>query len=139
MTRRYAEDTKVPVARSQEHVKADLRRVGADHIALMEGSDQHLVVFKVSEILYRIASAPTTKAKNPEQETRRQWRAIALLVKAKTVSIIEGISSVEREFLADVVMPDGSTLADHSTRLIKQSYQEGGAPKMLMLGGPSSP
>lgn len=131
--RRYAEDTKVPVSRSHEAIKADLRKAGADEIGVMEGSRESAVVFKVRNVRYVIVVKTPEGKKNPDQELRRQWRSIALLVKAKTVAIAEGISTVEQEFLSSVVMPDGSTLADHSGRLIEQAYRDGGPPKMLLL------
>lgn len=133
-TRRYAEDTKVPVSRSQDVIKAELRKVKAEQIGVMEGADRHYVVFLVNDIRYIITTPQLVLKKDPEREARRQWRSIFLLVKAKCVAIAEGISTVEREFLANAVMPDGTTLADHSTRLIAKAYKEGGSPKTLLLG-----
>ena len=74
---------------------------------VMEGGGMAYVVFKVNDVLYRIASVPIDpkSKRDPEAEQRRQWRAITLLVKAKVVSITEKISTVEREFLSDAVMP----------------------------------
>ena len=133
--RRYAEGTQVPVSRSHDQIKAELRRVGADQIGVMEGGGMAYVVFKVNDVLYRIASVPIDpkSKRDPEAEQRRQWRAITLLVKAKVVSITEKISTVEREFLSDAVMPDGTTLADHAPKLISDAYA-GRPPKILMLG-----
>jgi hypothetical protein len=135
-TRRYAEGTQVPVSRSHDQIKAELRRVGADQIGVMEGGGKAYVVFKVRDVLYRIASVPIDpkSKRDPEAEQRRQWRAITLLVKAKVVSINEKISTVEREFLSDAVMPDGSVLADHSQKLITSAYADNGPPKLLLLG-----
>lgn len=132
--RRYAARTEVPISRSQDQVKVELRKVGADQIGVMESSTQAFVVFLVRDVRYRITTAPFKAAKGQdiEQEQRRQWRAILLLVKAKVVSIMEGISTVEREFLADAIMPDGSTWADHAPRMIAAAYKEGGAPRLML-------
>lgn len=138
-TRRYAAGTTVPVSRSQDEIRDTLRGLGADQIGVMEGGGRGYVVFKIRETLYRVAS-PEIKVKgrqDPAPEHRRIWRAIVLLVKARAVAIREGITTVEREFLADAVMPDGSTFADHSPRLIEQAYRDNGPPKMLLLGAPS--
>lgn len=137
-SKRYAARTEVPTSRSQDQVKAELRRVGADQIGVMESSTQAYVVFLVRDIRYRITTAPFKPARGQDvaQEQRRQWRAILLLVKAKVVSIMEGISTVEREFLADAVMPDGSVWADHAPRMIAAAYKEGGPPR-LMLEAPN--
>lgn len=133
MTRRYAEDTKVPISRSHDTIRTELRNVKAEQIGIMEGPERHYVVFLVNDIRYIITTPAIPKAKDTDREHRRAWRSIVLLVKAKCVAIKEGISTVEREFLANAVMPDGTTLADHSTKLIKQAYVEGGSPKRLLL------
>lgn len=138
-SRRFAEDTKVPVARSHETIKADLRLAGATSIAIMESAaGEATVAFHVRDTLYRISSPDWVKGEksNPEQMERRAWRCIALLVKAKRVAITEAISTVEKEFLAHAVMPDGKTLGEHSKRLISDAYASGGAPKLLLIGGP---
>lgn len=134
-TRRYAEDTKVPVSRSQDQIKDELRKLGADQIGVMEGKGQAFVVFKVRDTLYRLATPAAPKGQT-DREHRRIWRSMGLLVKARSVAIRDGITTVEREFLADSVMPDGTVLADHSQRLIQSAYKDGGPPKMLMLGAP---
>lgn len=134
--RRYAEGTEVPVSRSHDQIKVELRRVGADQIGVMEGAGgvQAYLVFKIRDTMYRITNGEVkvARGKDPAREARRQWRAIVLLVKAKVVSILEGISTVEREFLSDAVMPDGSVLADHAPRLIEKAYKDNGAPQLML-------
>lgn len=138
MTRRYAEGTEVPVSRSIDQIKAELKKVGADEIGVMETAKQSWLVFAIRHVRYRITTGEIVvpRGKDPAREARRQWRAILLLVKAKVVSIVEKISTVEREFMADAVMPDGSVLADHAPRLIEHAYKENGPPKTLLLGAP---
>jgi chromosome condensin MukBEF MukE localization factor len=137
-SRRYASGTQVPVSRSQDEIRDLLRGLGADQIGVMEGGGKGFVVFKIRETLYRIASPEITvrRGQDPAPEQRRLWRAIVLLVKARAVAIREGITTVEREFLSDAVMPDGSVLADHAPRLIEQAYKDNGPPRLLMLGAP---
>ncbi|MFI4881404.1 MAG: hypothetical protein ACIAQU_02340 [Phycisphaerales bacterium JB064] len=45
-----------------------------------------------------------------EQACRSKWRALYLVMKAKLVAVDEGISTIEREFLPDVVTEDGTTV-----------------------------
>lgn len=137
MAKRYAEGTEVPISRSHDQIKAELRRVGAEEIGVMEATNQAWLVFRIREVRYRITTGEiqVARGRKPEAEARRQWRAILLLVKAKVVSIVEGISTVEREFLSDAIMPDGSVLSDHAPKLIENAYREGGPPR-LMIGGP---
>lgn len=46
-----------------------------------------------------------------DQRCRERWRAVVLLVKAKLELVRLGISTVEREFLSDLVLPNGRTVA----------------------------
>jgi hypothetical protein len=50
-----------------------------------------------------------TKAK-AEAATRQRWRALVLVLKAKLEAVASGISTLEAEFLANVVMADGRTI-----------------------------
>jgi len=46
------------------------------------------------------------QAKVFDAEVRRRWRSLALIVKAKLVAVDDGISTAEREFLADTMVGD---------------------------------
>jgi len=46
-----------------------------------------------------------------DQRCRERWRAVLLMLKAKLELVRLGISTVEREFLADLVLPSGKTVA----------------------------
>jgi hypothetical protein len=48
-----------------------------------------------------------------QQACRERWRALVLTVKAKLEIIKIGVSSVQREFMADLVLSDGGTLHQH--------------------------
>jgi hypothetical protein len=45
-----------------------------------------------------------------EQACRERWRAVVLTIKAKLELVRIGLSTVEREFMADMLLPDGSTV-----------------------------
>ena len=47
-----------------------------------------------------------------DQEKRRRWRALLLVVKAKLEAVQSGISTLEREFFSDIVLPNGRTLSE---------------------------
>lgn len=66
-----------------------------------------------------------------EQKSRERWRAVLLMLKAKLELVRIGVSSVEREFLADLVVNGktiaqmiegqiGEVLAGHTPRLLPQ-------------------
>lgn len=135
---RYAETTKVPVEKTIAEAKTELKRIGAQRMMVMEDGAVAQVYFEFfdgdAKRVFMIETPPVDeKAKDVEQETRRAWRALLLLVKAKRVAIQDGITTIEREFLADAVMPDGSRLADHAPKMIEDAYREGGPPR-LQLG-----
>jgi hypothetical protein len=69
------------------------------------------------------------------QAIRQRWRALVLAVKAKLEAVEVGISTIEKEFLAFVVMPDGRQLLDHLLPELQAIAASGKMPK-LMLGGP---
>ncbi len=50
-----------------------------------------------------------TKAK-ADAAVRQRWRALVLVLKAKLEAVASGISTLEAEFLANVVMADGRTV-----------------------------
>jgi hypothetical protein len=60
-----------------------------------------------------------------EQEVRRRWRALALVIKAKLEAVSTGITSFESEFLAHIVMPDGRTVGEHVVPAIATAYETG--------------
>jgi hypothetical protein len=55
-----------------------------------------------------------------EQACRAKWRVLTLAIKAKLALIDEGISTVEREFLADVVTTTGTTVGEEVIPVIER-------------------
>lgn len=137
MTRRYAEDTAVPVERSAAEVKKRLRDAGADSIAIYEGAARSAVAFTAQGRMYRITVPIQPGAKNVAQEERRAWRLLLLLVKAKLEAVREGATTIEREFLADMLLGDGSTVHERAAEQIRIAYETGATPRLL-LEGPSA-
>lgn len=70
-----------------------------------------------------------------EQEVRRLWRALALVVKAKLEAVAAGISSFESEFMANIVMPDQRTLAEHLLPQVATIYKTGKMRPLLPAFG----
>lgn len=135
--RRFAEDTSVPVGRSQDEVKQRLRSVGADQIAIFESDAQSAVAFTAAGRMYRITVPRSAKTKGPRQDERRAWRLLLLLLKAKLEAIREGATTMEREFLADMLLPDGSTVYERAREQLAIAYEGGTMPNRLLLQGPT--
>ena len=68
------------------------------------------------------------------QAIRQRWRALLLAIKAKLEAVESGISSIEREFMPFVVMPDGRILAEHLEPKLTQMVTDGKMPKLLTVG-----
>ena len=66
-----------------------------------------------------------------EQACRARWRAILLIMLAKFEAVDAGISSYEREFLADTVMADGNTVSVWLAPQLDSMYSTGRMPALL--------
>lgn len=130
MGRSYAEDTKVPVARSQEQIKKMLRELGSDRMAVFESEQENSILFEIPNAdgystQYKLTSVVPEGRRTLAQRERASWRALVLLIKAKKVAIQQGITTVEKEFMGDTVMPGGATLIDYYQDLIAHNYSDG--------------
>lgn len=137
MARRFAEDTAVPVSRTQEEIKAALRKAGADRIAVYESDERSSIAFGLPGGMFRITVPLDAKPKDAAQDARRAWRLLGLLMKAKLEAVREGATTIEREFLADMLLPDGSTVGEWAGDQLKIAYQSGKMPTTLLLSGPA--
>lgn len=68
-----------------------------------------------------------------EQACRSRWRALYLIIKAKLEAVDSGISTIEREFLYDIVLPDGKTVGEYMAPQIEAAYTTGEMPPMLPM------
>ncbi|MCJ2127688.1 hypothetical protein [Methylobacterium sp. E-045] len=65
------------------------------------------------------------------------WRALFIILKAKLVAIDRGVSTVEQEFLAHVVLPDGQTVGQWFEPQLQLAFERGAMPTSpLLLEGP---
>lgn len=69
-----------------------------------------------------------------EQRSRTRWRCMLLIVKAKLELIELKMSTVEREFLADIALPDGQTVGEWLKPGIEAAYLGGHMPPLLGMG-----
>ena len=136
MVRRFAEDTTVSASKTQGEVKEALKKAGADQIAIFESRTESSVAFTLADGMYRLTAPVDPKAKNPEQDERRVWRLLGLLIKAKLSAVAEGATTIEREFLADRVLFDGKTVDETIGAELQVAHREGRMPRTLMLTGP---
>ncbi len=148
----YAKDTQVTVDKSKAEIERILTRYGAT--AFMQGWDQERAVlaFVIQGRQIRMVVpmpakeefrySPERRSKRTdaamlaawEQGCRQRWRALALVVKAKLEAVEAGISTLETEFLAHTVLPNGETVAQFMLPQIRVAYETGLMPALLPSG-----
>lgn len=69
-----------------------------------------------------------------EQLTRSRWRGLLLVIKAKLEAVQAGITDFETEFMAQIILPDGSTVGQFMKPQIAVAYQNRTMPLMLVAG-----
>ena len=149
----FAENTKVPIEKSKVELETLLAKLGAGRRATFHDSEKSVAgaFFELAGRRYRIEvpiprladflkpkpvpygwdSWSITKraawsAAEADQAARQRWRALILLVKAKIEIVAMGASTFEREFLADLVLPNGRTageeLGEYMQNLLANGY-----------------
>lgn len=66
-----------------------------------------------------------------EQACRQSWRALALVIKAKLEAVEAGISTVDDEFLAHVLLPNGATVGETLGPELDAAAVEGRMPSLI--------
>ena len=66
-----------------------------------------------------------------EKETRRRWRSLVLVVKAKLEAVATGISTLEHEFLADIATKDGRTIGQRMLPDLRRAATSGKLPNLI--------
>lgn len=135
--RRFAERTAVPVGKSKADIDDLLRKHGATQTLMGTDSDGEvlLLAFSLEGRQFRIRARTNGKGQQ-EQREKQAWRTLLLLVKAKLELVAMGMSTLETEFLAHVVLPNGQTVADDVLPKILKCYESGKMPNLLPMGSP---
>jgi hypothetical protein len=150
----FAENTSVSVERSKAELDTLLGKAGAASRGIVSDDQQGqaIVAFALGGGKYRL-SVPLPKLedfpqhkqwpqgwagwsdgrrsawryKQWEQASRQRWRALILVVKSKLEIVRLGLSSAQREFMADLVLSNGQTvsemMATPGNRLLSQSTE----------------
>lgn len=132
---RYAEGTTVPADRSRAEIDRVLSKYGASgfgyswerrEVAILpvpmygaktELRDFAAIIFQFKERRVRLdVPMPTAReagtVQRAEARTRQRWRALLLVIKAKLEAVESGISTLEQEFLANIVTESGRTIGE---------------------------
>jgi hypothetical protein len=149
MPGKYATQTDVPVSRSRDEIERTLTRFGASAFGYAAASDGRVMItFEVHNLRVQMrmhlpdkkdfALSPTGKWRTEavqerewEQACRQRWRSLANGIKAKLALVDDGISSVEREFMPDIMTPDGRTIGEKLLPEITAIARGGYVPSLM--------
>lgn len=154
MSRRYAADTTVSVEKTQAEIGTLLAAHGATAraVGVDDEARRASVMFVLADrrIRVEVPLQPIDAEPEPrgwwrwsqeqrrrwlvsrrEQYARSTWRGLLLLLRAKLEAVEGGYSSVEREFLADVLLPGGQTVGQMVSPAVNTAYLTGGTPRLL--------
>lgn len=150
---KYAENTTVTVERSQAEIQGLIQRYGARKYASGYDEDTRLAVIQFEmtgrRVMFRLhlpdidddrfaldgrgrERSQTAWANAYDQECRRLWRSLLLVIKAKLESVESGVESFEEAFLPQIVIPGtGQTYGQFAVPQIAAVYEHGELPPML--------
>lgn len=151
MTNRYAAKTDVPVDRSRAEIERMLIRYGATAFQYGWEGDLSAISFKLQDRYVRILMPMPDRAESVRSETGKRrtldaaeraydqavkvrWRALVLIIKAKLEAVASGITTIEREFLADVVLSNNQTFGQWAAPQLEAIYTTGRMPPLLPGG-----
>ncbi len=150
----YARNTTVSAIRTRNEIEETLGRYGADGFAYATQGNLATVIFamEIRRIRFvldlpdpedfrhtnhnppRERSARTQRDAH-DQACRQGWRALLLVIKAKLEAVTAGISTIETEFLANIVLPVNTTAGEWMLPQIDQAYRTGEMPPLLPAVG----
>ena len=138
----FAAETKVPVERTKVELDQLLQKHGATQrmMGTDDGRGVGIVGFTLSgrQVRLKIPLPDRQKFRSTqqfEQATRSRWRAALLVTKAKLEYIEMNMSTVDKEFLAQITLPDGASVIEFLQDGLDQAYLNGHMPPLLGMGG----
>jgi hypothetical protein len=147
----YAAKTVVSSDRSMAEIEKTLMRYGAskfmygrDVARIMVGFEMHdrrlrfvLPMPDDSEFKHtptgRVRRNSEAVHEQHEQAIRSRYRALLLSIKAKLESVESNIEEFEDAFMAQIVLPDGSTVGERMKPQIEAAYRDGQMPPLLPM------
>lgn len=147
----YARSSAVSSERSRMEIERTLQRYGASQFAYASRTDKATIIFEMNgkrlrfDVPLRARSefekTPSGRIRNYEedidkawqQSSREQWRALALVIKAK-LAYVESGALFEEEFLAHIVLPNNQTYGQFAIPQIADAYERKKMPPLLGAG-----
>ena len=149
----YAEKTSVSVAKTKADIEELIQKAGAGQFVSGFREDVAVIGFSLANRQIRFVLplpdkqdakfwyTPERKNKRSEEQAfaaweqacRSRWRALYLIIKAKLEAVESRISTIEREFFYDIVLPDGQTVGEWMAPQLETVYQSGKMPPLLPM------
>lgn len=126
----YAAKTKVPANQTRTEIETTLKRYGADQFFYGQKPGIVAIGFRAKGRHVRFTMAVPDETKQA-QSYRQRWRAMLLCIKAKLESVESGIEQFDEAFMAQIILPDGRTMAEATLPQIAQAYKDGKMPPLL--------
>lgn len=140
----YASKTSVPIERSQAEIRKILSKYNASGFAFGEQGERSIVMFEMEgrriRFILPMPQVPSPNAtlasvRTYEQLCRSRWRSLVLAIKAKLECVDSGIATLEEEFLAHIMLPNGQSVGQAMIPQIGSAYASGKMPPLLGYGG----
>lgn len=145
----YASQTTVAPEHSRLEIERTLSRFGADQFFYAMEQNRAAIGFryhgKMVRLMvplprreeFKVSPAGRRRAEGAideawQQEMRRRWRSMVLIIKAKLEAVSSGLRVFEEEFLSDILLRDGSTVGAKLLPQVTEEY-EAGRPVMGLL------
>lgn len=149
----YAENTSVSVTKTKADIEELIIKVGAEQFLSGYKENMAIIGFSLANRQIRFVLplpdkqdntfwyTPAKRIKRTEQQAyaaweqvcRSRWRSLYLIIKAKLEAVESGISTIEREFFYDIVLPDGKTIGEFMAPQLETVYETGKMPPLLPM------
>lgn len=152
----YAENTRVPISRTKAAIEDMLTKEGAIRTGITTEPERVTVMFQMKDRLIRFEMPIPSRTESRfthidkyrkraqnaadllfDQHMRALWRSLLLSIKAKFVSIENGVESFDTAFLAHIVVPTENgqkTIAQITLPEVAKSYGAPNSPLALPPG-----
>lgn len=151
MSGRYAKNTTVPVDRSIAEIERLMEKYGADQFMTGKSKEppRQFVIFRVERLPFRIeipmpemdefrvthagyARGEAQAEKEYQQEIKRRWRVMCLIVKALLEGVDSGVwpGGLTEALQPFLMLPDNRTVREAMTEQIDKIYA-GELPNLL--------
>lgn len=149
----YAEKTSVSVSKTKADIEDLIQKAGAGQFVSGFKDNMAVIGFSLDNRQIRFILPIPDKADKKfwytpgrrnkrteeqayaawEQACRAKWRSLYLIIKAKLEAVESGISTIEREFFYDIVLPDGQTIGEYMAPQLESVYATGEMPPLLPM------